>query len=131
MIKTTYKHFNTQDITPALAKLANCKAFPIKTAYNVSKIVKALKKEVMEASEVFMKLLDKYGEKDEKGLPKMDGNGPTIKPESKEEYEKEFKQFLEIEVEVNRNPIPIELLEPAELTPVEIAALEPMILIEE
>ena len=79
-----------------------------------------------------MNLIKKYGEKDETGELITDEKGNCkISPEVMNDFNTEFSELLNSDVEINANKINLELLEDVDFTPGEMANLEPFIEMEE
>lgn len=137
MIKVKYDWINNGAVSVALNKLCNVPTFDIKSAYSLGKIHQKIESEMRHGREIFMKLLRKHCELDEKGEVKWTDKGEwTVLPDHSEEFEKEEKELLAIEVQIHRTPISIGKIEAAmeklidqkmKITPKELALLEPLI----
>lgn len=137
MIKVKYDWINNGAVSVALNKLCNVPTFDIKSAYNLGKIHQKIESEMRHGREIFLKLLRKHCELDEKGEVKWSEQGSfTVLPDHSEEFQKEEKDLLAIEVQIHQNPISIDKIEAAmdklvdqkgKITPKELALLEPII----
>lgn len=126
----TVKMVNIVNSTDILKKLAQ-QDFKAKLALSIARLLKAAENEIQNFNEVRLELIKKYGNKDENGELITDENGNCkIEDNSLEAFNKELKELLDSEVELNANKIDIELLEDCNFTPAEIALLEPFIIIE-
>lgn len=111
------------DSVDTLKELNNAK-LPVKVAYAITKNINKIDNELKAYIEEKSKLIDKYGEKDKEGKLKIDekGNIP-LKKEYIEDYNKDIKELLSIENEIDIHMIELyDLLNsnysisPAELT---------------
>lgn len=115
------------DSTETLKKLSQ-KDFKAKLAWSISRLLKAAEQEIQEFNDTRMNLINKYGEKGDDGQLVTDDKGNCrIVPESIQEFSNELNELINTEVEINANPIDIELLEDLEFTPAEMSQLEPFI----
>ncbi len=115
------------DSTETLKKLSQ-KDFKAKLAWSISRLLKAAEQEIQEFNDTRMNLINKYGEKGDDGQLVTDDKGNCrIVPESIQEFSNELNELINTEVEINANPIDIELLEDLEFTPTEMSQLEPFI----
>jgi len=95
--------------------------FKAKTAYRISKITKKILKEFEIFNEQRMKLIEKYGLKDDKGkLITKDGH---YQFEDMEAFNAEIKELLETEIQINVETLSIEDFGDCELSPSELAGL--------
>jgi predicted ATP-dependent protease len=92
---------------------------PIKTAHKLSKLTKMVNEELKTYDESRQKLVQKYKTDDpeDKGMVK-------IKPECVEEFNKEYKELVEIEVELNWEPMTYSELGDITISAVDLNALE-------
>ena len=110
--------------TEALQKLSKTD-LKAKLAWQISKLLKAADKEIQEFNESRMKLIQKYGEKDESNELVTDENGNCkIVAGSIEEFSDELNELINSDVEINANKIRINDLDSINFTPVEMNALE-------
>lgn len=89
-----------------------------KLSYRLGKITKKLVDEFKVIEDERMKLITKFGIKDEK-------KGSTSVPEDKlEEFLKEFNAILDTEIDLEVALIPVDLIEGIKLSANEVSALE-------
>ena len=113
--------------TEILQKLSNT-GLKAKLAWQVSRLLKAVDKEVQEFNETRMALIKKYGEKDENGELITDDKGNCkIITENVEKFSAELNELVAAEIEINANKIKMDDLENIDFTPSEMVALEPFI----
>lgn len=86
------------DSVGVLRKLNNMD-LNIKVSYAIAKNITNIEKEFEVYDKEKNKLIDKYGEKDDDGNLKLDANG-NVNIVDKENWNKEFKELLEIENDV-------------------------------
>ena len=123
----TVKLSDLVNSTETLQKLAQ-KDFKAKLAWTIARLLKAADAEIQGFQETRMELIKKYGEKDENGELITDENGNCkISPETTSNFNVEFNDLINSEIEINANKIRIELLEDVDFTPSEMAILEPFI----
>lgn len=104
------------------------KSLKARSAYAVSKIIKAADAEMTTFNETRMELIKKYGEKKEDGELNSDENGNVrIPPESLNDFNKELQELLKAPVEINANKIRMEDIGDVEFTPAEMAQLDEFI----
>lgn len=95
--------------------------FKAKTAYRISKITKKVLKEFEIFNEQRMKLIRKYGLKDEKGeLIKKDGHYLF---KDREAFDAEIEELLKTEIQLNVETLSIEDFGDCELSPLELSGL--------
>lgn len=113
--------------TETLQKLA-AKELKAKLAWSVARVLKAAEKEIQDFNETRMKLITKYGEKDENGELITDDNGNCkIIEGSVTEFTNELNELTASELEINANKLSMDSLENLDFTPIEMAALEPFV----
>lgn len=126
--KLKYKNINQGIFTVALDKLADVGKLPVKIAYNIGKIQKCVLDELKIGQKIYMDLVEKYAEKDEKGVTQKHENGfPKIKSDTAPALEKEVEEMMEIEFEVPFHKISMQTLGNAGLSGKELTALEPIL----
>lgn len=127
----TVKIMDLVNGTSALQKLADAQ-LKAKLAWQVSRILKAADVEMQSFNETRMKLINKYGEKDESGELITDDQGNCkIIPDKLIEFTNEMNDLISNEVEINANKINMDDLGDINFTPGEITMLEPFIEIDE
>lgn len=110
-----------------LSKLNNMD-LNIKVSYAIAKNITKIEKELEVFNKEKAKLIDKYGEKDEEGNLKVDEYG-NVNIIDKENWNKEFKELLEIENEIDIHKINEEDLfkcDNANITPGELMLVDYM-----
>lgn len=128
MIVMTFKHINEHHVDGALHKLMNTSFNSLRTSYNVHKIGQEILRAIGEKRVEYTMALRDLAEKDEKGNPLLHENGlPKLPAEVQDKVEAATKRVLEGEVRVERHRIPVLELTAAKLSPLEVAALEPML----
>jgi len=103
-------------------------SLPLKGAYKINKIKKAVEKESEFYQEKFQEIVDQYARKDENGevVFSEDGNQIMIKEGMVEECNKALEDLQELEVEIDNYGLTLDDLgEDAECTPEELEALMP------
>jgi len=122
MFKLTYEVFGNPDFNTAVKKLARHDGFKnFKTTYNIARMVKDIDKEAVMYNELQRKMLNKYG------TPNEDKVSFSIKKENVEDFNKENKEFLSTEFELERHKVETAELGSVALTPNEVTAIEPLL----
>lgn len=112
-----------------LGKLNNAQ-LPIKIAYAISKNVNKIESELKAYNAEKAKLIDKYAVKDKEGKLKADEYGNVnIKEEHIEDWNKDVKELLSIENEIDIHMIQLDDLLNSDynISPAELAAIDFMI----
>lgn len=99
----------------SLVKIANA-ATNIKSAYWISKLLKKIDVEMNAIEKARVKMVEKYGVKNDK-------DGFNVPQEKVADFQKEFSEFLETEVEINIPILKVNLLGET-ITPGDIIRLE-------
>lgn len=110
----------------ALTTLANTE-LPAKLSYRVAKMLKKVEGEYEAYDTARLSALQTYAIKDEDGnfVPdKEGGQAATFEPDKRILFEQDIQTLLSTMVEINEQPIPLELLEKVELTPAHMVQLE-------
>lgn len=112
-----------------LGELNNAK-LPVKVAYAITKNINKINSELKAYNEEKAKLIDKYGEKDKEGKLKVDekGNIP-LKKEHIEDYNRDIKELLSIENEIDIHMINLDdlLNSNCNISPAGLVAIDFMI----
>lgn len=130
-MKVTYKDLNDANLNAAMTRLGNA-ALPPKVAYNISKIQYKLDQELKILRKLFLDLVKKHAELDDKGKVK-EPQGPgsfQVRKEALELWQKEYEELMGIEFDLDAKkcrPISFKELGDVKVTPYEIAALEPLL----
>ena len=110
--------------TEALQKLSKTD-LKAKLAWQVARLLKAADKEIQEFNETRLKLIQKYGEKDENGELITDDKGNCkILPDSLDSFSTELNELVNSEIELNVNKIAIDDLDSISFTPADMNSLE-------
>lgn len=96
-------------------------------AYKICKIILAVDEEYNTFQETRMKVVMKYGEKNEDGSIKNVDGQVMILPEYVEEAQNELKELLETEINLNINALTIDELENCTISPADMINLMPFI----
>lgn len=133
-MKLTFKNLNDPQFNQTLNRLSRETGFAnFKAAYNVSKIMRRLTKELKEARALNEKIMAEYVEKNEDGTTKFDVETklPVFKSEEAEkEYFAKHKDFLETEFEIDCYPIKLDDLGTIKLSPHEINAIHDILVLD-
>lgn len=112
-----------------LGKLNNAQ-LPIKVAYAISKNINKIESELKVYNTEKEKLIDRYAKKDEEGKLKADEYGNVnIKEEHIEDWNKDVKELLSIENEIDIYMIKLDSLLNSDynISPAELTAIDFMI----
>ena len=117
---------------PILQRLTG-KELKAKTAWQVAKLVKAADKEVTDYEEARMKLINKYGVKNEDGTVKVDEDTKqyVIEDEFKQTFNNEHKELADGIIELPFNKFNVEDFDNVGFMPAELLMLEPFLNMEE
>lgn len=108
-----------------LSKLTNME-LPIKLSYTFSKNITKIDRELTTYNKERQKLIEKYGEKDEEGNLKNKEDG-TINILDIDSFNKDLKEILEIETEVDIHLIDLEKVDAdINITPGELMVIDYM-----
>jgi len=117
-------------ILTGLDSLIN-KELPIKLSYSLSKLIKTLESEYKILMEKRNKLIDKYAERDDKNkfiITNESGRQMTkIKDEFIDECQGKLQELYSIEVEIDFQPISIDLLGDISMSPKDLLVLDKFI----
>ena len=117
--------------TETLQKLSQ-KELKARLALQISRLLKEGEREIQNFNEVRTNLINKYGEKDEKGELVTDENkNCKILNDQIEIFSKELNELVDMEIEINANKIKIADLENMNFTPTDMAVLEPFMELDE
>ena len=94
-------------------------------AFKVARLARELNKEMETFNAERQKLLEQYCEKDENGELKVLENGNVqVIPEKLQEFNQEFTNLLETDVEINADKLPISCMDEFEVSPQQMLDLE-------
>lgn len=117
------KLLNSIDVLSKLTKME----LPIKLSYAFSKNITNIDRELVACNKEKRKLIEKYGEKDKEGNLKTKEDG-TINILNIDNFNKELKEILEIETEVDIHLIDLESTNvDINITPLELMLIDYMI----
>lgn len=105
------------------------KNLPIKVSYAIAKNISKIEAELKVYNSERQKLIDKYSIKDKEGKPLIEENSIKIAPEYIEDWNRDIKELLEIENEVDIHKFHISELENSNctMTPAELNVIDYMI----
>lgn len=127
-MKMTYAELRHRSILPGISKLASFNGFSTREGYNVAKIYGRVMEEFKLMAKLEIDLLKQYCQLDEKGNVVAGPSGHFLPLEgTKAEFEPKWEEFLKNEVEIDRPKIQLQALQNAQLSPLELEALEPLI----
>lgn len=125
MIKMTLNEL--MNATPALKELSG-KSFTGATTFKIARLIREVDKEIKTFEEERMKIVNKYGEKDENGeLASQEDGTVKIIEDKINECNQELVDLLNAEVEINAEKLKEEVFEKIELTPVLAIAIEGLV----
>lgn len=135
MLKVTYGQLRNDNFKRGLTKVANCSQFKSpKLLYNIAKISAKIQDESKLADDIYQKLINEYAEKDENGALKPHNGqvGTFFIPDAAVEvWTTKINEFHAVAIEIDRPAMALDDLLPAQLTPLELSALEPLISFDE
>ena len=100
-MKLTLSNERIVNTINTLGELSNAK-LPVKVAYAITKNINKINVELEAYNKEKAKLINKYGERDEKGKLNVNENGIIpLKEEHIEDYNRDIKEFLSIENEID------------------------------
>ncbi len=127
----TVKISDLLNATEVLQELSK-KQLKARLAFDVSRLLKAADTEVTQFNEARMKVINKFGEKDENGELSTDESGNCrIVPANIPDFNNELNELISAEVELNAKKIKMDALEDLDFTPSDMVVLEPFIEVEE
>ena len=135
MLKVTYGQMRDESFKRGLQKISNCAGLKSpKVAYNVAKISGRFMEEAKLSDELWNKLVHEYAKKDEKGeLEPRQGHPGTfwVPEENAAVWLEKLKEYNAIFFEIDRPPLSLDEVMVANLTPLEINALETLLAFDE
>jgi hypothetical protein len=100
------------------------KEIPIKTAYMLSKLAQKIEPELKNFQNSNNKLIEKYGQRDENNeIINNNGIVPIIL-DKKEDYKKEIEELLNIEIDIDFEPMSIKSLGDIKIAPKDLFVLD-------
>lgn len=103
-----------------LSVIANTK-MPVKTSYNINKMLKKVSKEADLFEEERQKIVEAALEEGQKQVP----------PEKEQEVRESVAELMGQEVEIVLPPITLDMLENLELSPIDLQRIEPLLQLED
>ncbi len=105
------------------------KNLPIKVSYAIAKNIAKIEAEIKVYNKERQKLIEKYSVKDEEGKPLIEDNSVKIAPEHVEDWNRDIKELLAIENEVDIHKIQLHTLinSNCDFTPAELMLIDYMI----
>jgi len=135
MIKLNYGNIRDQNFANGVVRLRSFSGFKPKTAYNLGRVLDKINRAEKEAQIVFDNLIELHAEKDKDGkLVEYGGRPGTFKiaDEKADEWREILEAFEAISVEpIERYRLKLDELENVKLTPAEMLALDPLIVVVE
>jgi len=104
---------------PALGKILNS-VTDAKTSYWLGKTLNKLLSEIRDIEKARIKLVEKYGKKENDGSIK-------VIEDNIDDFKKEYEAFLEDEITIDMPKLKLEYLKDAKLSPVDMMALDKII----
>lgn len=118
------KLFEISKILESIYKILD-KDLPIKCAYSLSKLTKMIIAENQTLEENRIKLLERYGEKDNSNKLKVNENGTvSIMKEHIDTFQEQYNELMNIEVEIDVNSVSIESLGDINVSPKDLLVLD-------
>ena len=102
-----------------LSVIANTK-MPVKTSYNLNKMLKKVGKEA-----------DIFEEERQKIVQDAIGEDEKVPPEKEQEVREAIKELMDQEIELALPPITLDMLGDLELAPIDLQRIEPLLQLEE
>ncbi len=130
-IKLTYKLINNGAFVSAIGKIAKFEGWTDqRSAYNAAKFFRRFKQEMETAQELYVKLVKRHAKVDEKGnlISPEDKPGQfEILDQNAEAWIKAREDFESVSFEIDCHPIPLEKLQGAELSAIDLDVIEPLL----
>jgi hypothetical protein len=111
-----------KSLETSLGKMFN-KDVNIKIAYRLGKLLKKLSEEMKALEENRVKLVKKYGVEDEKTKQ------ISVPQDNAQDFHKEFNELMQVEIEVDFEPIPLEQFGDIELSASDVLRLDGKIIL--
>ena len=131
MIKLNYLLLNSNLFKKALVDLSQQKGFrDIKASYNVLKIARVVEANIIKAQREYQTWIKDFIVLEDGKPKKAEVPNPIcqweIIPEKKDEFYTKVEEFLKTEINIHVNPITIDELGSAQVSPECLQALEPI-----
>lgn len=112
---------------PILREISE-KEFPGFVTFKIARIIREFDKEIQLFESGREKIAYKFGEKDENGnLVFLENGNIKVPEENILECNKELRELLDTEVEINAEKIHVDIFEKIEMTPSQALLLEPIV----
>ncbi len=105
------------------------KNLPIKVSYAIAKNIAKIEAEIKVYNKERQKLIEKYSVKNEEGKPLIEDNSVKIAPENVEDWNRDIKELLAIENEIDIHKFHIDELlnSKCDMSPAELMLIDYMI----
>lgn len=130
MFKMTYKELRSENFKQSMSKLASCPSFKLKVGYNIMRTAKAMEKHLEVSQKEWIEMLNKWVGKDEKGNFKLNADKTDFEWNlglDTADIKKQLEEWGKKEVLIERAKFSLEDFQPANLTPADLANLEPLL----
>ena len=133
MITTTRGLLRSEPFRLSIQKIVNAPGLDTKVAYNVVRLAKELEKTLADLQKEWVQLVGKYVEKDgaQWRLNEQKTDFAYLAGVDVEDAKKAIMEYMESKAEISREPLKLEDLGPAKLTPADISVLEPFLVLPE
>jgi hypothetical protein len=129
MFKLSYMDLRSDSFRKAVNKLANCNQFKdVKVSFQIGRLAKEVDTKLVASQKEWLELADPLLQRNDKGDFALDVNGFTFKDGiEKDMAEKAIEEFTKKEILFDHPRLTLKDLAPASLSPVELVALEPLL----
>lgn len=103
------------------------KTLPVKTSYKIMKFLEGANKDIQFFKEKLAELIDKYGEKDSEDRLILKDDNYKIKEDCIIDFNNDYAELQEIEIEIKDIIFTLDELESMELTPMELYIIKDFI----
>lgn len=103
------------------------KTLPVKTSYKIMKFLEGANKDIQFFKEKLAELIDKYGEKDSEDRLILKDDNYKIKEDYIIDFNNDYAELQEIEIEIKDIIFTLDELESMELTPMELYIIKDFI----
>jgi septum formation topological specificity factor MinE len=133
MITTTRGLLRSEPFKTSIQKLINAPGLETKVAYNVVRLAKEVEKTLIELQKEWIQLVGKYVETDgsQWKLNEEKTDFAYLAGVDVEDAKKAIMEYMGTKAEISREPLKLEDLGPARLTPADISVLEPFLVLPE
>lgn len=133
MITTTRGLLRSEPFRSSIQKIVNTPGLETKVAYNVVRLAKEVEKVLADLQKEWIELVGKYVETEgsQWKLNEEKTDFAYLSGVNVEDAKKAIMEYMETKAEISREPLKLEDLTPAKLTPADIAVLEPFLVLPE